>query len=104
MTEETDDVEVSGYAQALIGACLERYGARVRACRRAVAKDHGPEEVEALVAEERARLAPKVEFEITAALKLAGRPAAPEPLAVACASVEAGIEAEKAAFNLWSST
>ena len=104
VTQETDDAELSGYAQALIGACLDRYGSRVRACRRAVAKDHTPEEVETLVAEERSRLAPKVEFEITAALKLAGRPAAPEPLAVACSSVEAGVEAEKAALHLWSST
>ncbi len=99
--EDIPDPEISGYAQALIGACLDRYGSRVRACRRAVSKDHTEEFVEQAVAEERARLAPKVAFEVTAALKLAGRPAATAALEVACSAVESGVDAELAAVRLW---
>ena len=96
-----EDPEISGYAQALIAACLDRYGSRMRARRRDLEKLHAPDEIERLLAEERVRLATKVAFEITAALKLAGRPAVPAAREVACAAVETGTDAELAAVRLW---
>ena len=103
-TEEPEDTtDVSAYATALIGACLDRYGSRVRACRRAVSKDHNPDEVEALVAEERARLSPKVAAEVVAALRLSGKPDVPNgTLTTACLAVEAGADAGAAAAQFWS--
>lgn len=102
---DEDDAEVSAYARALIGACLERYGSRVRARKRDLEKLHTPDQVEQLLAEERARLAPKVSTEVIAALRLSGKDTVPNgALTAACASVESGVEAEKAAAQFWVTT
>jgi HK97 family phage portal protein len=102
---DEDDSEVAAYAQALIGACLERYGSRVRARKRDLEKIHPPDQVEQLLAEERSRLAPKVSAEVVAALRLSGKYTVPNgSLTTACASVEAGCETEKVAAQFWSTT
>lgn len=102
---EEDDSEVAAHAQALIGACLERYGSRVRARKRDLEKIHAADQVEQLLAEERARLAPKVSAEVIAALRLSGKRTVPNgSLTTACASVEAGCETEKVAAQFWSTT
>jgi HK97 family phage portal protein len=102
---DEDDAEVSAHATALIGACLERYGSRVRARKRDLEKLHSPDQVEQLLAEERARLAPKVSAEVIAALRLSGKDTVPNgALTTACASVESGVEAEKAAAHFWGTT
>ena len=103
--DTTDDVEVSAHAQALIGACLERYGARIRARRRDLEKMHAPAEVEAKLDEERARLAPKVAAEVVATLRLSGKTTVPNgELTTACLSVETGGDPAMAAASFWSTT
>lgn len=93
--------DMAATAQALLVASLERYGARIRARRRDLVKNHAEDRVEALILEERERIAPGIRAEVEAVYKLAGRPPPNGALSVAFSSVESGVESSMAVAQLW---
>jgi HK97 family phage portal protein len=95
--------EAGEWAQTIIAACLDRYGARMRARKRNLETERVAD-AEAKLGEERAKLLDRVIAEVEAASKLSGKDVRPQALGAACASVESGATAEQAAAHYWSTT